>query len=212
MSKLQCIVDAYQKYFDGQKVNNIFEIGSRDGHDSYYLFLKLNPVNVYTFEANPSCHEIIKNNYPGFNNIYGAVSNFVGEASFNMVTSNNWEAVGTSSLKDRTDTWYSGQSSKITVPVNTIEGYIKDNNIKPPFDIVKIDTEGCSYEVLEGFGKKIHKVKIMHVENETYAYWSDQKLAHEVGELLQSKGFFKEYEEKFGENSVDEVWVNGNFI
>lgn len=212
MSNLHCVVNSYNNHFKGQRVANVLEIGSRDGHDAYFLFLKFNPLNVYTFEANPDCHQIIKNNYPGFNNIYGAVSNFTGEASFNMVTSNNWEAVGTSSLKDRTDSWYDGKSSKITVPVDTMQNYIKNNSINPPFDIVKIDTEGCSYEVIEGFGKKIHQVKVIHVENETHAYWSEQKLAHEVSELLQSKGFFKDYEENFGENSVDEVWINGNFI
>jgi len=212
VDRLECVVDAYHKYYSDSNVNSIIEIGSRDGQDSYYLFLKLNPLFVYTFEANPNCYSIITNDYPEFNNIYGAVSNFTGEASFNMVTSSNWDVVGTSSLKDRTDSWYQDKSSKINVPVDTMENYIKKYNIKDPFDVVKIDTEGCSYEVIEGFGKKIHRVKVIHVENETHPYWFEQKLAHEVGELLQSKGFFKDYEEKFGENSIDEVWINGNFI
>jgi FkbM family methyltransferase len=211
MSNLECVVDSYNKYF-GPRANTILEIGSRDGRDAYYLYTTLGAHKVYTFEANPECHKVINKSYPEFHNISGAVSNFSGSAEFNMVTSSNWDAVGTSSLKDRNDSWYKDQSVKITVSVDTMHNYIINHNIVPPFDVVKVDVEGCSYEVLEGFGKFIMGIKVLHVENETIAYWKDQMLAEDVGMLLSSNGFIKDYEEKFGENSVDEVWVNGNLI
>lgn len=209
MSQLKCVVDSYQKYF-GAKANTIVEIGSRDGHDSLYLLKKLSADKVYTFEANPYCYKIIQKNYPFFNNIQGAVSNFSGTASFNIVNSANWEEVGTSSLRDRTDSWYDNKSSKIMVDVSTMKDYINKYKMPSVLDIVKIDVEGCSFEVLEGFEDLIFTVKLFHIENETFAYWKDQKLSSEVSALLKSKGFVKDYEEMFGANSVDEVWVNGN--
>lgn len=211
MSDVSSLVNAYNSHF-GNKANTILEIGSRDGHDAYYLSLKFNADNVYTFEANPSSYKIISLNYPQFNNICGAVSNFSGEASFNAVQSSNWDEVGTSSLRDRTDTWYSGKAQKITVSVDTMKNYIEMYNIPTPFDIVKIDVEGCSYEVLEGFDQYLEQIKVMHIENETYQYWQGQKLAKDVGKMLSLRGFFKEYEENFGTNSVDEVWINGNIV
>jgi FkbM family methyltransferase len=211
MNPLKCVVDAYNKYFE-DPAKTILEIGSRDGHDAYYLYLKLKAHKAYTFEANPSCYKVINLNYPEFHNIYGAVSNFTGQSTFNMVESSDWDAVGTSSLKDRNDSWYDGRAIKITVDVDTMHKYIINYNIKPPFDVVKVDVEGCSYEVLEGFGKFIKDIKVLHVENETMQYWNDQKLADEVGQMLISKGFFLEHQERFGENSVDEVWVNGDLI
>jgi FkbM family methyltransferase len=205
------VVDAYKKYF-GEVAHTILEIGSRDGHDAKYLSLKLRGKAVYTFEANPGSYKVITLNYPEFHNIYGAVSNFTGQANFNVVESSNWDEVGTSSLRDRSDSWYDGKSKKISVDVDTMYNYIINYNIMPPMNVVKIDVEGCSYEVLEGFGIFLKEVQVLHIENETYPYWQDQKLASDVSEMLQSKGFFKEYEENFGENSLDEVWVNGNIL
>lgn len=211
MNQLDCIVNTYKKYF-GENAETIVEIGSRDGHDSFYLSKKMNSSRVYTFEANPYCYTVITTNYPEFNNIYGAVSNFSGQSEFNVVQSNDWNAVGTSSLRDRNDSWYEGKSSKIIVDVSTMKDYILSYKLPSELDIVKIDVEGCSFEVLEGFDYLLSTVKVFHIENETYAYWSGQKLADEVAELLESKGFFKDYQENFGENSIDEVWVNGNIV
>lgn len=211
MSNLQSAVDAYKKYF-GQSADTVIEIGSRDAEDAYFLSTEFNSKAVYTFEANPKCHSVIESNHPNFNNICGAVSNFTGSAIFNAVESGNWDKVGTSSLRDRTDTWYSDCVNKIAVNVDTMENYATANNIPTPIDILKVDAEGCSYEVLQGFGSLIKKVKLIHVENETFQYWEGQKLADEVGSMLLLSGFFKEHEEKFGPKSVDEVWINGNFI
>lgn len=211
MNPLKCVVDSYNKYF-GEQARTVIEIGSRDGHDAAYLAAKLKAHRVYTFEANPYCYKVINLNYPEFRNIYGAVSNFTGQADFNVVESSNWDEVGTSSLRDRTDSWYQGKSRKIVVDVDTMHNYIIDHNIVPPFDVVKIDVEGCSYEVVEGFQYFLKDVKVFHIENETFQYWSNQKLASDVSALLESNGFIKDHEEKFGENSVDEVWVNGSLI
>lgn len=211
MNKLQYLVDIYQDKL-GDTAKTIFDIGSRDGRDAKFLSDSLNSESVYTFEANPDCHSLIQGTYPQFNNIYGAISNYQGESTFNMVVSSDWEAVGTSSLKDRNDNWYEDKSKKINVPVNTIKNIIEDQNITEMIDLVKIDTEGCSFEVLEGFGDKISNVKLFHVENETFAYWEGQKLANEVGELLSKKGFVLLHSYNFGVNSVDEVWINGNLV
>jgi len=211
MSDLAYLVDLYKANI-GDTADTIFDIGSRDGDDAKYLADSLSAKNVFTFEANPDCYTLIENSYPDFKNIYGAISNYKGNANFNMVVSSDWEAVGTSSLKDRSDDWYSDKARKITVPVNTIKNIIKDYSIPGPLDLVKIDTEGCSFEVLEGFSDEIENVKMFHVENETYQYWQDQKLANEVGDFLQSKGFVLINSYNFAANSVDEVWINGNIV
>jgi len=211
MSNLAYLVDLYKTNI-GETADTIFDIGSRDGNDAKYLADSLSAKNVFTFEANPDCYALIENSYPDFKNIYGAISNYKGSASFNMVVSSDWEAVGTSSLKDRNDDWYSDKARKIIVPVNTIKNFMEDQGVTEMIDLVKIDTEGCSFEVLEGFGDKISNVKLFHVENETFEYWEGQKLANEVGELLSKKGFVPIHSYNFGVNSVDEVWINGNLI
>jgi hypothetical protein len=211
MNSLQYLVDIYKNKF-GEKAKTIFDIGSRDGRDAKFLSDNLDSESIYTFEANPDCHLLIKATYPNFNNVYGAISNFVGTATFNMVQSENWDEVGTSSLKDRTDNWYENKAQKIELPVSTMENIINNYGITSIIDLVKLDVEGCSFEVLEGFGDKINQVRVFHIENETYAYWQEQKLAHEVEIYLTKKGFVKYDSRNFGPNSVDEVWINVNFI
>lgn len=211
MNNLSYLVSIYKEYL-GDRAETILDIGSRDGDDAYYLATSLNSKNIYTFEPNSKCHLLIKNRYPQFNNIYCAVSDYKGFSIFNRVESNDWDAVGTSSLRNRTDSWYDGKIEKVEVPVNRMDNLIKKYSIVIPMDLVKIDTEGCSYEVLFGFGENINDVKMFHIENETYQYWENQKLASDVADLLTSKNFKKIHSHKFGVNSVDEVWINGNII
>jgi len=211
MNKLYYLVELYKKNV-GKKASTILDIGSRDGDDAKYLAEALHADNVYTFEANYSCHFLIRDRYPEFTNIYGAVSDYKGKAMFNRVVSNDWEAVGTSSLKDRNDAWYDDKAEKVEVPVNTMKNLIVKHSIPLPMDLVKIDTEGCSFEVLTGFEENIKDVKMFHVENETYAYWNDQKLADEVSELLLIHGFTMIDERYFGTYSVDQVWIRSDII
>jgi len=212
LSQLNYLVNIYKDYF-GDTALTILDIGSRDGDDAKYLSDCLKSVDVYTFEANPYCYKAIQESYPQFNNIYGAISNYEGIAKFNAVISEDLGEVGCSSLKDRSDNWYKDRNvEKVDVFVNTMSNIIKINNIIAPFDLVKLDVEGCSFEVLEGFGDEIHNIKMLHVENETYQYWQEQKLAHEVGKFLTTKGFTMVHSYNFGVNSVDEVWINDNFI
>ena len=211
MNSLYYLVEIYRSHI-GTTAKTILDIGSRDGNDANYLSQELFSKNVYTFEANSKCLSLINDNYPNFNNIYGAVSNYDGTAMFNRVDSPDWDAVGTSSLRDRTDTWYQGKSEKVSVPVKRMDTLILKHSIPAPMDLVKIDTEGCSFEVIEGFGENIADVKMIHVENETYGYWKDQKLSDDVSELLLSKKFLLVHSQKFGENSVDQVWVNDNLL
>jgi len=211
VNNLYYLVEIYRNYI-GTSAKTILDIGSRDANDANYLSQELFSKNIYTFEANSKCLSLIKENYPKFNNIYGAVSNYDGTAMFNRVDSSDWDAVGTSSLRDRTDSWYEGKSEKVSVPVKRMDTLIVKHNIPLPIDLVKIDTEGCSFEVIEGFGDTISNVNVLHVENETYSYWKDQKLSNDVSELLLSKNFSLIDSRKFGDNSIDQVWINDNLL
>lgn len=211
MNSLYYLIELYRNKI-GPTANTILDIGSRDGNDANFLSEQLLSKNVYTFEANSKCVALIKNRHPHFKNIYGAVSNYNGTAMFNRVDSPDWDAVGTSSLRDRTDSWYDDKSEKVEVPVKRMDTLISKYSIPSPMDLVKIDTEGCSFEVIEGFGNEITNVNMLHVENETYGYWKDQKLSDDVSELLSSAGFSLIHSHNFGTNSVDQVWINDNLL
>lgn len=56
-------------------------------------------------------------------------------------------------------------------------------------DLLKIDVEGATDEVLAGFGDRLKDVKAMHIECEHVCIWEGQKVYRDVEELLNSQGF-----------------------
>ena len=80
-------------------------------------------------------------------------------------------------------------------------------------DIVKIDTEGFSWEVLMGMGDVLKNVKMMHVETETFERHPAHKNNVEISNYLSSNNFIcvdKSYE--WGPAIEDQVWINQRFM
>lgn len=211
MPSVDYVPDFYRKYF-GETASIVFDIGSRDGDDANFLCEELNATDVYIFECHPECFARIQSKYPSFHNINIAISNFIGQSSFNAVYTNDIE-MGVSSMKDRIDNWYDiRNASRITVDVSTMENLIEQYSIQTPIDMVKLDVEGCSYEVLEGFGEYIKDVKMFHMEVEEVSIWEGQKLVDDVIKLMSDNNFRLVDNRYYGENVADHIWVNNRFI
>lgn len=211
MPSIDYVPDFYRKYF-GDTAAIVFDIGSRDGDDAYYMSKELNATDVYIFECHPECFYRIQKKYPDFHNIEVAVSNFVGKSTFNAVLTNDIE-MGVSSMKDRLDDWYIVRNtSKVTVNVSTIKDLIEEHSIVTPIDMVKIDVEGCSYEVLEGFGEYIKDVKMFHMEVEEVAIWEGQKLVEDIIGIMSDNGFKLVDNRYYGTNVADQIWINKRFL
>jgi len=211
MTTIEYLPDLYRKHV-GEKANIIFDIGSRDGNDAAFLSEELSCSQTYVFEAHPECYKYIKENHPQLNVFHVAVSNFTGTTEFNAIYTNLLEA-GISSMRDRNDNYYTNQDTrKIEVNTDTMNNLIDKIKIKTEIDLVKVDVEGCSYEVLMGFGEKIKSIKMIHIELEEVQYWKDQKLAHEVMQILKDNDFILIDQKYFTENSVDQVWLNKKYL
>lgn len=211
MPSIDYVPEFYRKHF-GTHANTIFDIGSRDGHDAKFMSDELNAKSVYIFECHPECFYRISKEYPQFNNINIAVSNFVGKSSFNAVYTNDIE-MGVSSLKDRLDDWYVVRNAaKVEVNVSTMKNLIEQYNIPTPIDMVKIDVEGCSYEVLEGFGEYLKDVKMFHMEVEEVAIWEGQKLVEDVIKIMSDNDFILIDNRYYGTNVADHIWINKKYL
>lgn len=208
---LEPVVMFYRKHC-GANAPVIVDIGTRDGDDAFWLQQQLNGQKVYAIDAHPDAAEETRRRYPWMTVWNGAVSNFVGFDSFQMVRSENPNDAGCSSLyAEKVATWpqFDGLVEQITVPVITMEQFIEDHDIDDTIDVVKIDVEGYSYEVLEGFGTYLSRVKVLHVETEREATHPAHKNNHEVADFLTRHGFKlvdRSYEWGFG--IEDQVWVN----
>jgi hypothetical protein len=84
------------------------------------------------------------------------------------------------------------------------EGYFTE------IDMLKIDVEGNTYEVLEGFGYHLDKVKSIHLEAEHTPVWKGQKLYADIEKYLIDRDFIP-VELKIGFPQSDSVWINKNY-
>lgn len=202
---LTSTVRAYKR-FNGKTLKPVvWEVGSRDGHDAVELASRIYGgsqdwfwanATIVCLEPNPDQLEVIHSNYPEVETVEYAASNKDGKADF-IVYEGDEGAVGSSSLNLK---WKDGDLEGHIIQVKTarLDKLIGDQLI----DIMKIDVEGHSLEVLEGIGSKLNQIKVIHVETETWT-GSDKK----VRNFMKKRGWILvDQHEQYG-GMPDQVWV-----
>lgn len=202
---LNPLIQNYEHYFGKTQKPVVWEIGSRDGKDAVEIAMRIysgepswfwTHADIVAFEPNPDQAKIIRKAYPEIEVVQVAASNHKGSAPF-MVYHGDEGAVGSSSLNLR---WKEDdlEGHQITVETDRLESRIKVDQI----DIMKIDTEGHSMEVLEGMGDKLTRVKVYHIETEK---WTDSNI--KVKAFMMSHGYMLvDDTEQYG-GMPDQVWV-----
>ncbi len=116
---------------------------------------------------------------------------------------------GTSSLlKSESNNRY----KKIHVKTIRMETWMQDNNVDE-IDFLKIDTEGVSYEILEGFGSMIEKVKVIQIETERVRSCKNHKTEKLVFELLEESGFeLVDYVLRNPPTQADCLWIKKRLL
>ena len=62
------------------------------------------------------------------------------------------------------------------MPCYKLSSIIKKYNINT-IDILKIDVEGATLELLQSLENNLNDVKIMHIETESYPFFKNQKFS-----------------------------------
>jgi FkbM family methyltransferase len=158
---LTSTVEAYKLNFGYTDHPIVWDVGSRDGDDGVELAERIFTGNadvalqnsfVVCVEPNPPQAQLIRERYPSVVVYETAVSDYEGKSQFVRVISDNKDAVGMSSLDvANQDTKGKGPKEVIKVEVTTLEKLMDDELI----DVMKIDCEGYSWEVLHGMGEKL---------------------------------------------------------
>lgn len=202
---LDPLIQNYEAYFGKTDSPVVWEVGSRDGKDAVEIATRIynghpdwfwTKAEITVMEPNPDQVKIIKKNLPDLAVIPKAASNFTGSAPF-IVYEGDEGAVGSSSLNLR---WKEDdlKGHQITVDVVQLKDIIKDDHI----DIMKIDVEGSSMEVIEGMGDKLKRVKVFHIETEK---WTDSNIKMKA--FMMAHGYLLVDEtEQYG-GMPDQVWV-----
>lgn len=215
VNTMEPIVTAYRKYF-GKKANTIFDIGTRDGDDASWLKNRLHATKVIAIDADPRAFEETKVKYPWMEIHNTAISDYDGETDFQQVVSDDPSIVGCSSIyaeKVATEDTFKDKVNIIQVPVIRMDTFLRDTKHAGLIDVAKVDVEGYTWEVLQGFGLRIKDVKLFHLETDHIKTQPNNKSPEEIAEFMNSKGFFlvdRSYE--WGPDIEDQIWVNKDYV
>ncbi|MFI8735957.1 FkbM family methyltransferase [Ectopseudomonas toyotomiensis] len=194
--------------------SNVFEIGANYAQDAEYLRKRfgLEDKDVYIFEPHPLIIREVNNMY-GFNSYGVAISNYDGKAVFHAidVENNEYKNSGISSLKEGL---FTDKRNFIDTEVDVIrmDTFMQREGIES-IDFLKIDVEGANFEVVEGFGEKLSKVKAVQVEGEYKEYWEGQKLYWDMALLLKKNDFELVYFSLSDDGiQSDSFWVQKQYL
>jgi len=186
------------------KIKNFLEIGSKDGDDSFYFKqdLNLDPKNIHIIEASPTFYDIIKNKYPDFN-----VHNLAAWKEDGFIEFNNAKDLddGRSSILNR-DIYKQDNFETVKVECNKISTFLNNNDIDS-VDLVKIDVEGATLEVLYGFEHYLQSVRLLQVETEQFSIWENQYTKKDVFKFLQKNNFMLLWDLDLGKTQNDSIWM-----
>lgn len=218
---LDTTVSAYKRYFGEATSPIIYEVGSRDGKDGIELAERIFdgvPQNVdhkgvILFEPNPAQAKVIKKAYPNAVLLNLAASDRNGKADFLQISDpTNEAAVGSSSMDLRRRRTKPGIKRVIKVNTERLDSVM--GNLKHlSVDIMKIDAEGYSYEILQGLGSRLGDIKVLHIETEMVGDRGvTNKTNRDVFAFMRDAGFLCYALEYEWGGIEDQVWVNAEAL
>ena len=206
----------YIQHYTSITPRNVFEIGANYAQDAEGLrhYFDLKDQDVYVFEAHPQMVEEIRKMY-NFHTIDKAVFNESTILTFNAVditsVSNKYNIGMSSIFHDLAqDLERDYRTFPIQVQAIRMDEWMSENKIGS-ICFLKLDVEGGSYEVLEGFGSRLSDVKSIHVEAEHIARWAKTKLYDDIAKLLHDNNFEQVYFCKKTYYS-DSFWIQKKYL
>lgn len=200
-------IDFAIKDFYKKPIKTFMEIGSRDGLDANHMFnaYGLYQNDVYIFEPHPICFQNIKNNFGMFNVYDYVVSNHNEKCNFHAGSVNEKNNYGMSSVHEllNNENFEESVVERNCIRMDKFLNSVELENI----DVLKIDVEGHTYEVLEGFGERLQDVNIIQFETEYEQIFKDQKTHDSVQKLLIDNGFVELFSVRLCKEQGDCVYI-----
>lgn len=194
-------------FFSDFEIKNIMEIGSLNGNDSRLYKSRYPNANVYCIEGLKENFDLYIKNDTEIIPINTIVADFDGTITFHKKDIN-----GIHSIYNRGNDY--GTEILNNQTCKTFDTICNEYNI-PNIDIIKIDVEGATFDVLVGMKERIKDIKIMHIETESAPFFEGQKLHDEVADYLSNNDFELVKITKANINGYfqhDSVWINKKFI
>lgn len=104
-----------------------------------------------------------------------------------------------------------GDYMEIEVDCMRMDTFLIENKIQE-IDFLKIDVEGANYEVINGFGSELCKVKAIQIEGKNLPVWEGQYLFEDISMFLRNNNFELVYFELKDSCQSDSLWIRKDNI
>ena len=158
------------------KISIVVDVGSHKGEYIFNIIKNFTYDKIYSFEPNPKIFKILENKLSKKNNIE-LFKVGVGNEEGKVILNSNLESSSTSINNLNTSSKYFKKkylllnplknklvSKPIEIQVIKLSNFIKSNKINS-IDLLKIDTEGYEFKVIQGLEDQISKIKYIHFEH-----------------------------------------------
>ena len=211
------------------KIDLLIDVGAHKG-ETLSLFLKNFEINkIYSFEASPLTHSILKKNMKIISNNYinteikienlalGSIEKEINIKHLSESSSSTIKNINEDSKYFKKKFFFLGNSKKKQlyklhkVDQVLLEKYCQKNTIKI-IDLIKIDTEGYEFDVLKGSIKILNHTKYILFEHHYDDMISKNYVFSDIHHLLTTNNFKKIYKSRMPfRKTFEYIYVNKRF-
>jgi FkbM family methyltransferase len=195
-----------KQYIDISTISIIVDAGSLDGKDAILLGDAFQNTTIYAIEGLPDNYNTYIKNNPRIIGIQCVIASYDGKITYYQKDIN-----GIHGIYNRGEQYGTRTLELDCYKMSTI---MKQYNITK-IDILKIDVEGATYDLLLSLEKHLEDIKILHIETETYPFFSGQTLHNKVCEYLIQHDFecldITFVEIINNQYQSDSIWVNKKY-
>lgn len=171
----------------------VFDVGAYQGKFIDDILHLNSEISFHCFEPSFDAYHLLKKKYQQTHNVeinHCAVSDFSGTGILNINAFKETNSLLESIPVHNTIDSLTQKQSIENVEIIKLSEYCLRNNIHS-IDLIKIDTQGNSYNVLSGLESFLieKKVRFLYVEAEFIEIYKDEKLFSEIEILMRSYGY-----------------------
>jgi len=216
---------SYLKEKNGKKISILFDVGAHYGETIINFKKNFQIEKIYAFEPSKENFDKLKKNTKKIENlkIYNiALGNKIGFADFKQHFDSESSTIANINEQSKyyrkknlyLDFFNRRKAKFITkkVEINRLDNILKKLEINK-IDILKIDTEGYDFYVIEGLGEFINKINYIYFEHHFHNMLIKNYTLNDIHNFLEKNNFKKVFKIKmFFRKTFEYIYCNNSFI